>query len=376
MSEKPKFLPTLCITHECNLNCVYCYQNHDVSKMSFETAKACIDWIFSHIPSNTEGMEIDLIGGEPLNEFPLLKNIVEYTRLKYTTDDYEFTLLTNGTLLNDQMKMWFNDNKDKVVLGLSLDGSKETHDSNRNNSFDKIDIGFFVKTYSIPMVKMTLSEYSLPYLAENIEFIHSLGFKDIRGGYLYTGTFNWNSDKYIKILLPQLIQLVNFYVTNDSLNLPQVLDQNLTLCENPHKDKKCCDIGTGEVFFDVDGTRRLCHYITPMTFSQIDLKNIETTDFTNEENFVDYDCFNNCYIYPICISCPGADYLNNKTFKQRNKNHCRIQKLFALFIADLQAKRIAKNPAIYDNDKLYYIIEAIKKIREFYLPEFEVYFKE
>jgi sulfatase maturation enzyme AslB (radical SAM superfamily) len=344
--------------------------------MSFETAKKSIDWIFNNIPNNTEGIEINLFGGEPLIEFQLIKNIVEYTYLKYTSVDYIFSILTNGTLLNDEMKIWFNEKKDKVFLGLSLDGTKETHDNNRNNSFDKIDIDFFIKINPIPMAKITLSEYSLHHLAENIIFIHSLGFKDIRGGYLYTGTFNWNSDKYIEILTSQLTKLVNFYVENDSFSIPRVLDHNLSLCENPYKEKKCCNIGTGEVFFDIDGTRRLCHFITPMTFNQTDLKNIEATDFLNEENFVDYDCFNNCYIYPVCISCPGADYLINKTFKQRNKNHCRIQKLIALFIADLQAKRITKNPTMYDNDYLYHTIEAIKKIREIYLPEFKKYFKD
>jgi len=344
--------------------------------MSIETAKECIDWIFSHIPSNMERVEIDFIGGEPLMEFLLIKNIVEYTHLKYITEDYKFTALTNGTLLNNEMKKWFATHKDKVVLGLSLDGVKDTHDYNRNNSFNNIDIDFFLKTYPIPEVKMTLSDYSFPHLAENIQYIHSLGFKKIKGGNLYVGKFNWNSEYYIKTLIPQLTQLVNFYVKNENLTIIEFLNADITLCENNNKDKKLCDIGTGIIFFDVDGTKRLCHYITPMTFSKEDLKNIEAIDFTNDENFVDNDCYNNCYIYSICPTCAGANYLNYKTFKQRNKSHCRIQKLIALFIADLQAKRIAKNHAIYDNNKLYYIIEAIKKIREYYLPEFKNYFKE
>ena len=32
--------PTICVTHSCNLNCVYCYQKHkDSVSMDFDTAK-------------------------------------------------------------------------------------------------------------------------------------------------------------------------------------------------------------------------------------------------------------------------------------------------------------------------------------------------
>lgn len=40
------------------------------------------------------------------------------------------------------MKEWFREHKDTFVLGLSLDGLPETHNHNRSNSYDKIDIDF------------------------------------------------------------------------------------------------------------------------------------------------------------------------------------------------------------------------------------------
>ena len=377
MNKKIRFSPTLCLTHNCNLNCIYCFQKHDTAKMTLETAKICIDWIFDNIPNNTEDVEIGFIGGEPLLEFTLLKDIVEYTYSKKTMKHYSFFATTNGTLLNDDMKMWFSAHKDKIVLGLSLDGTKETHDYNRNNSFDKIDINFFLKTWTNQGVKMTLSEYSLPRLAENIKFIHSLGFKDIYGVNLFEGTFDWSLEQYIEILISQLKELVKFYVENDSFPLNHMLSKHLNICEALTKEKESwCGFGKTTLLFDVDGRKLPCTFCTSMTFTESELKDIEAIDFTNNENFIDVDCFSNCYIYPICPTCAGANYLNNKTFQYRDKRRCRVQKLIALFIADLQAKRIAKNPAIYDNDKLYYTIEAIKKIREFYLPEFKDYFKE
>jgi len=270
------------------------------------------------------------------------------------------------------MKNWFALRNKCFVLGLSLDGTKETHDTNRSNSFDLIDFDFFLKNYPEQGVKMTLSDFSLNNLAENIKFVHSLGFKKINGVNLAEGDFDFSSDKYIEILAPQLKELVDFYVENDNLEINQMLGKQLHLCERQnHERKKWCGIGTGCVFFDTDGKRYPCSYITPMTFSESELSDIVNTDYNDDENFIDDECYNDCYIYPVCPICYGANYSNCKTFKQRDKGRCNIQKLISLFVADLHAKRIVKNPKQYDEYILYSTIEAIKKIRELYLVDFE-----
>ena len=375
-NHRKLFAPAICITQDCNLNCGYCYQKHKGgNRMSLETAKDCIDWIFSNIPDYAvDGVDICLIGGEPLFEFDLIKEIFSYAQNKHQNINYTFRATTNGTVLDDKMKKWFTAHNRKFKLGLSLDGAKETHDTNRNNSFDAIDFDFFLQNWLNHGVKMTLSEFSLSRLAENIKFIHYLGFKRIRGVNLAEGYFDWSNEEYIKILIPQFAELVSFYVKNDSLKLNQMFDKDLYICEATVRSRfKSCGVGVGTIFFNTDGKRYPCPLITPMTFCVDDLSDIECIDYSNKENFLDEKCFNECYIYPICRTCAGTNYLRNKTFKKRDKSRCRIEKLISLFIADLQAKRIAKNPKIYDDEKLYHTIEAIKKIRSLYLTEFEKY---
>jgi len=341
--------------------------------MSFETAKRCVDWIFNNIPDYaTGGVEVCFIGGEPLLEFELLKEIVSYTCKKYSNIDHIFYATTNGSILTDEMKVWFTAHKKCFVLGLSLDGAKETHDVNRSSSFDSIDIDFFLKNYPLQGIKMTLSDFSLPRLAENIKFIHSLGFASIKGVNLAEGDFDWSNEDYIKILVKQMIELVDFYVENETFTLNQMLDKNIYICEREkHERRKWCGMGTGCVFFDTDGKRYPCSFISPMTFSETELSSILITDFSNDDNFIDEECYNSCYIYPLCPACHGAGYFHYRTFKQRDKSRCRIQKLIALFTADLHAKRIVKNPKLYQENTLYNTIEAIKKIRDLYLPEFD-----
>lgn len=374
--NKPRFSPSLCVTHDCNLNCIYCYQKHDsANRMTSKVARKTIDWIFDHVPDGMSGVEISFIGGEPLLEFELIKTIVSYTCSKQRSEKFIFYATTNGVSLTSDMKRWFSLHKDCFVLGLSLDGAKKTHDHNRSNSFDKIDIGFFQETWPNQGIKMTLTEYSLNYLAENVKFIHARGFKEINGVNLFEGKFDWGREEFIQLLIPQLKELSDFYVENDALNLSQIFNKQLASCEDKNRGRRSwCGIGNGANFFDVDGRMFPCPLVTPMTFSKAELLDIAKIDFINAENLIDDYCFNNCYIYPICPTCAGANYLSNKTFKERDKRRCKIQKLISLFIADIQARRIIKNPALYNASTLYHTIEAIKKIRMQYLPEFAPFF--
>jgi sulfatase maturation enzyme AslB (radical SAM superfamily) len=45
------FCPSLCVTHDCNLSCVYCYQKHERGKSAdIEVMRESVDWIFAHVP--------------------------------------------------------------------------------------------------------------------------------------------------------------------------------------------------------------------------------------------------------------------------------------------------------------------------------------
>lgn len=366
--SRPRFSPTLCVTHACNLNCVYCYQKHDSqTRMSFETAKRCIDWIFNNVPDSMEGIEIGFIGGEPLLEFDLIRNVISYVKSMKHRHNYVFYATTNGTVLTEDMKAWCSVNREDFVLALSIDGARETHNHNRSGSFDRIDLDFFLQTYPEQSVKMTLTDYSLPRLAENIIWLHEKGFRNIGGVNLFEGAFDWDKPDYLSILKQQLKVLSDYYVTHPDIPLNQMLDKHLDLCESKLRErKKWCGIGDGAIFFDCDGTRYPCPFASPMSFSKEDLSAMLRTDFKDANEFIDEECHSSCYIYPICPTCSAANYLTEKTFKLRNKSKCNIQKVIALFIGDIVARRLIHNPSLFPKEKLFYTIQAIKKIKALY----------
>jgi len=342
--------------------------------MSKATARDVIDWIFDNVPRDREGVKIEFIGGEPLLEFELIKDIFTYTNNKNIKYPFLFFATTNGTVLTDEMKAWFLEHKDSFWLGLSLDGTRVTHNYNRSNSFDNIDVDFFCTTWPEQSVKMTLSEYSLEHLSDDVKFTHSLGFNHIGGCNLFEGNFNWNNDVYIQKLIMQLKELSVFYINNETYT-NQLFDKTLDICESKQTQlHKRCGIGT-EPFFDFDGKMYPCAFVTPMTFQDKELELMSKFNFNNDENYIDEDCVQNCYIYPICSTCYGANYMINKSFNQRDKSRCRIYKLIILFIADMQSKKIINNPELFnDKNVLFYTIEAIKKIKNLYLGEYESFY--
>ena len=123
------------IAHDCNLACKYCFAEEGEyhgrrALMSFEVGKKAIDFLLEN-SGNRRNLEVDFFGGEPLMNWNVVKQIVEYGRSKETEFDkkFRFTLTTNGMLLTDEVMEFANREMSNVVL--SLDGRKEVNDAMR-----------------------------------------------------------------------------------------------------------------------------------------------------------------------------------------------------------------------------------------------------
>lgn len=136
------------VTQQCNLRCEYCAfsgayfanRQHSSKTMSFEIAKDAIDFFLARTKEQ-ERVHIGFYGGEPLLEFKLIKQCVDYIKKLIEGKSYGFGLTTNGTLLTEQVVDYLIDNN--FDISISLDGSKSEHDKNRKflsgeGSFDKI----------------------------------------------------------------------------------------------------------------------------------------------------------------------------------------------------------------------------------------------
>lgn len=135
------------IAHDCNLGCKYCFAEEGEyhgrrALMSFEVGKKALDFLIANSGSR-RNLEVDFFGGEPLMNWEVVKQLVEYGRAQEGAHNkrFRFTLTTNGMLLNDEIMDFCNREMSNVVL--SLDGRKDVNDymrPTRNGKGSSYDI--------------------------------------------------------------------------------------------------------------------------------------------------------------------------------------------------------------------------------------------
>ncbi|MDO4518143.1 MAG: thioether cross-link-forming SCIFF peptide maturase [Bacillota bacterium] len=179
------------IAHTCNLNCSYCFASQgkfsgERGLMSFEVGKRALDFLVENSGSR-RNLEVDFFGGEPLMNFQVVKELVNYARSieKEKDKNFRFTLTTNGVLVDDDVIDFANRECSNVVL--SLDGRKEVHDRYRvdyegNGSWEKIVPKFqkFVEARGGKNYYMRGTfTHENPDFLKDIEEMLDLGFREL-----------------------------------------------------------------------------------------------------------------------------------------------------------------------------------------------------
>ena len=179
------------IAHDCNLACKYCFaeegEYHGKRElMSFETGKKALDYLVQN-SGNRVNLEVDFFGGEPLMNWNVVKQLVQYGRSieEANNKKFRFTLTTNGVLLNDEVQDFLNKEMGNVVI--SLDGRKEVNDNmrpfrNGKGSYDLIVPKFKKLAESRDQnnyyIRGTFTRENLDF-SEDVKHFADLGFKQI-----------------------------------------------------------------------------------------------------------------------------------------------------------------------------------------------------
>lgn len=190
---KDSIVKAMClhIAHDCNLACKYCFAEEGEYRgrralMSAQVGKKALDYLVANSGSR-RNLEVDFFGGEPLMNFDVVKEIVEYGREleKSHNKKFRFTMTTNGVLLNDEILDFVNRECGNLVL--SVDGRKEIHDlmrpfRNGAGSYDLIMPKFIKAAESRHQnnyyVRGTFTRNNLDF-AKDVLSLADMGFKQI-----------------------------------------------------------------------------------------------------------------------------------------------------------------------------------------------------
>jgi uncharacterized protein len=134
---------SLMVSESCNFRCTYCYGGFGKAhglKMESSTARKAVDWLMQQ-SKNEKTLRLVFFGGEPLLNFPLIKEISAYTREKSreTGKSVNLEITTNASLIDNEVVDFFLEYD--IWPLISFDGPKEIQDlqrpyRNSRGSFD------------------------------------------------------------------------------------------------------------------------------------------------------------------------------------------------------------------------------------------------
>ncbi|HKM42423.1 MAG TPA: thioether cross-link-forming SCIFF peptide maturase [Limnochordia bacterium] len=180
------------VAHDCNLRCDYCFASTGDFKgarelMSLDVAKGAVDFLLQN-SKHRKQLEIDFFGGEPLMNWDVVRQTVEYAEAEAAKfgKTFRFTITTNGLGLTPAIEEFINEHMYNVVL--SIDGRKEVNDrvrrtvSNHGSVYEIIIPKFQrlvrargEKSY---YVRGTFTSHNLDF-SQDVAHLHDLGFDQI-----------------------------------------------------------------------------------------------------------------------------------------------------------------------------------------------------
>ena len=349
----------LLMTEKCNLSCRYCYEiNKTDKRMSFDVARRIIDNEIRNIISLNENIVIQFFGGEPLLEFETIKQIYAYIKqLNLPNFNYCFTV-TNGTLLNAEMKNWMYEYRQDFICGLSLDGTKAIHDFNRSNSYDLIDFDFFLKTWPTQKIKMTISPDMLSKLSEGVIHCHKLGFGVLCN--LADG-LDW-AEESTDILKEQLYQLVKYYLDNPDKDVCSILKMPLlhVALKNKTSFPKWCGAGDHIHAYDTEGKVFPCQLFMGVSGVGTQIPKIEKI----YSSTVLPDKCKKCAIFGGCPTCIGTNAIRKRDLFYHTDVECKNIKIQFLATSYLMYEKYKRSLLKMSKDEEYTLLNSIYEIQK------------
>lgn len=171
------------ITKKCNCCCNYCYEKDKESKYTLDGVEHTFLNILKY-SKNGSTFGIEFLGGEPMLAFEYIQHIVELYKNKYANKyNINFTITTNGTILQEEHLLFLKNNKNLVRYAISLDGDKVSNQlrvfkDTYKNTYDVVEKNMYkLKENNIPMsLHIVTHPYNISRLASSLVKFENKGF--------------------------------------------------------------------------------------------------------------------------------------------------------------------------------------------------------
>lgn len=353
IENKEPVVKAMClhVAHDCNMNCAYCFGDKGAFEgirclLSLETGKNAIDFLLKNSGSR-RNLELDFFGGEPLMNFDVVKELVQYGRdeEKKYGKNIRFTITTNGILLDDDKIEFINEHMDNVIL--SIDGRPEVNDRMRKTVNGKGTYDIITKNYKnfvskregLYYVRGTFTRYNLDF-AEDIRHLIELGFSNVSVEPVVTDSRYEYAlrDEDLETICKEYDRLSDMYIENAREGKPfDFFHFNVDLNQGPCVIKRIsgCGAGTEYVAVSPEGDIYPCHQFVGNTDYR--LGNLKDEAFENRL----YDTFNRAHIYnkQDCRDCWARFYCSGGCHANAMNTNGDIMKPYRLG-CEMEKKRV------------------------------------
>lgn len=159
----------------CNFHCSYCYSaaGRSNKRLNTDALHKALDFVFAQERSGKLPLKINFSGGgEPLISFPEIKDTIRYIEGLHEKSKraYSLGLVSNGSLINDEMIEFIKEKRIKLVISFEILPSLQNRE---RGSYQTVHDNLMkLHEAGCPFgVRSPLTEDALPYLPE---MIHAL----------------------------------------------------------------------------------------------------------------------------------------------------------------------------------------------------------
>jgi uncharacterized protein len=356
------------VTNRCNLACKYCYETNRTGDMTKETMKQMIDWLYSQRDLNSKArpdqdIDITFFGGEPLLNFPVVKYGIEYCRELYTKTGCRIGLyiLTNGTVLSDEMVEFFKEVKKweglSFNLQVSLDGCKDSHNSNRifagsgEGSYDRImkNVKRLREIFPLLIVRQTVTPENIDNLSKDFySLLYSGGVVANLTPIVEGDWSDRNSKKFVEEL-EKCIMLFLDHPEHKNMNFNWIHSKLLRMGDEEFNSFRGCRAGVKLLGVTVDGDIYPCHRFVAYkkefdfklgdVFSGVDYSGDNWKKLVEMHKMTSEEC-KGCKVV-TCNRCYATNmYLSRKPASRPDNGYCGMNSLASEFINEFLWKLI------------------------------------
>lgn len=252
----------------CNLSCRYCYQDDKKNKnMSKEVMESFIDFLCDTNPETST--LIDFFGGEPLVNWEIIKYGLELMEDLNLLHKLYFMISTNGTLITDEIAYTLS--KYNVHVNISVDGTPEKHNYERNNSYDKTIQGLR-KLYDYGLCRDITARLTFPNnyfgnIEEHVKSVLNLGIPEVTFAAILAGGITDEELSTYEESMYRTSILILKYVEYGLAVIPKYMRNLLSMehLSSDFKPRRPCHFKTDSGFVvDTDGVLFGCS-IAPNT---------------------------------------------------------------------------------------------------------------